>query len=238
MRWPDGNLVLGVFQERLHRFGATVTVKGRQEYCHVTNSGRLRELLIPGATVALVDHGRPSQKPFRKTRYAVRLSKYRKKWVCIEANMAPRLLWEGWKKGLVPPLTDYDELKAEVPLDAHTRFDFRGHNSKTGETTWIEVKCVTLVKDGRAFFPDSPSTRASKHLMELMKLSLRPRTKCFVFFILQNPYGLSISPKDDTDPLFGQTLRKTARSKVIVKAFQTQIDLRGAKLMEEIPVLL
>ena len=56
MKWPDGPLVIGTFIERLHRFGATVEVKGKKEYCHVTNSGRLRELLFPGAKVALVDH--------------------------------------------------------------------------------------------------------------------------------------------------------------------------------------
>ena len=89
MNWPDSPLVLGTFKERLHRFGAMVQVQGRREYCHVTNSGRLRELLYPGAKVALVDH-LPQLKtknsklsPPRKTRYAVRLAYYRKKWVCI-----------------------------------------------------------------------------------------------------------------------------------------------------------
>jgi sugar fermentation stimulation protein A len=242
MNWPEGKLVFGVFRERLHRFGATVRVKNRLEYCHVTNSGRLRELLFPGAQVVLVDHLsaplHPSRPP-RKTRYAVRLAFYRKKWVCIEANIAPKLLAEAWKKKRIPELLAYDQLKAEVPLNSHTRFDFQAKNSRTGENAWIEVKCVTLVDEkGVARFPDAPSERASKHLRELMALSRRTKTKCFVFFILQNAYGQAVGPKDDTDPLFGKTLRQAACGKVQLAAYRAQVSLKGASLEKSIPVLL
>ena len=232
-------MVEGLFQERLHRFGAMVKVRGRLEYCHVTNSGRLRELLYPGARVALVDHGLTKRKGLpRKTRYSVRLALYRKKWVCIEANMAPKLLEEAWRKGLVPSLAGFDQLKAEVPLDARTRFDFRATDSKTGETAWIEVKCVTLVgAGGVARFPDAPSERASKHLRELMALSRRARTRCFVFFILQNPWGRAVGPKEDTDPLFAKTLRKASRSKVSLGAFRARVGWKGARLERPIPLL-
>jgi sugar fermentation stimulation protein A len=242
MKWPDGPLVIGTFVERLHRFGATVLVKGRKEYCHVTNSGRLRELLYPGAKVALVDHQDQklaNAKAPRKTRYAVRLAYYKKQWVCIEANIAPKLLKEAWNQGKVKSLKGYDQLQAEAPLNAHTRFDFQARNTKTGEKAWIEVKCVTLVDEkGLGHFPDAPSDRASKHLRELMVLSRKPNTKCFVFFILQNPLGRGVTPKDDTDPLFGKTLRQTAKTKVQVAAFQTAVSLKGAEIIKIIPVWL
>jgi len=236
MNWPEQPLILGTFKQRLHRFGAIVQVRGRREYCHVTNSGRLRELLYPGAKVALVDHGR---REGRKTRYAVRLAYYRNKWVCIEANVAPKLLQESWQKGLIPSLATYDRLKPEVHLDRHTRFDFHAENSRTGEKAWIEVKCVTLVGEkGVALFPDAPSERASKHLRELMRLAKRPKTKCFVFFILQNPLGRAVGPKDDTDPLFGKTLRRASRNRVQLRAYRAEMDLRGACLRKEVKVLL
>jgi sugar fermentation stimulation protein A len=242
--WPDSPLVMGTFVERLHRFGARVRVHGREEYCHVTNSGRLKELLYPGAKVALVDHFSPPRpknaklKPIRKTRYAVRLAYYRKKWVCIEANIAPLLLKEAWQKGLVEELKAYDHLQAEVPLNAHTRFDFRAQNSRTGERAWIEVKCVTLVDEKKiARFPDAPSERATKHLKELMLLSRQPHTRCFVFFILQNPFGTALGPKDDTDPVFGATMKKALKSKVGLRAYRARVDLRGARLAHSVPVL-
>jgi sugar fermentation stimulation protein A len=242
MHWPDGPLVLGTFIERLHRFGATVEVAGKKEYCHVTNSGRLRELLCPGAQVALVDHRNDklaNSKAPRKTRYAVRLALHKKKWVCIEANIAPKLLMEAWKAGKVPSLKGYDQLQAEVALNAHTRFDFQARNTKTGEKAWVEVKCVTLVDaQGIGHFPDAPSERASKHLRELMELSREPKTKCFVFFILQNPLGKGVTPKDDTDPTFGKTLRQTTKTKVRIEAYRAEISLKNAKLIEKIPVLL
>lgn len=222
-----------------------VKVAGCKEYCHVTNSGRLRELLVPGARVALVDHGRQPRpqglksKTLRKTRYAIRLASYREKWVCIEANIAPKLLKEAWQAGSITDLREYDKLQAEVPLDAHTRFDFLAENSKTGAKAWIEVKCVTLVdQKGAGWFPDAPSERASKHLRELMALSRKPKTKCFVFFVLQNPFGKSVSPKEDTDPLFGKTLRETARSRVQLRALRARVGLKSAQIEKPVPVLL
>ena len=241
--------------ERLHRFGAFVKVRGRKEYCHVTNSGRLKELLVPGAKVALVDH--LPQLNLRKTRYSVRLAFYHGKWVCIEANIAPRLVQEAWKQGRILELKDYDQLKAEVPLNKHTRFDFRAWNSKSGALAWIEVKCVTLV-DGRKAgrFPDAPSERASKHLRELMALARpagppklqrsgkpgrrarKPQTKCFVFFVLQNPLGRWVGPNDGTDPLFGETLRKASKSGVGIRAWRARIGLKSSEIVEPVPVLL
>jgi sugar fermentation stimulation protein A len=245
MIWSDGPLVTGIFMEHLHRFGAWVMVRGRKEYCHVTNSGRLRELLYPGAKVALVDHlpkSKISNSKFkipRKTRFAVRLAFYRGKWVCVEANIAPKLLREAWKKGLVPELAYYDRLQAEVPLNRHTRFDFQAENSRTGEKAWVEVKCSTLVDHkGIGRFPDAPSARATKHLQELMAQVKRPKTKCFVFFIAQNPHGKAVAPKDDTDPIFGKTLRKADRSGVILGAFCVRVSRRGARLDRMVPVLL
>lgn len=230
MKWPDPPLVLGVFQERLHRFGARVKVRGHVEYCHVTNSGRLRELLHPGATVALVDHRGKSRTP-RKTRYSIRLARYRGKWVCIEANIAPRLVREAWEKGRLPALRGFDDLQAEVPLDRHTRFDLLAKNSRSGRKAWIEVKCVTLVeKGGRGFFPDAPSERASKHLRELMVLRRKPKTHSLVFFVLQNPLGRSVSPKEDTDPVFGETLRRARKAGVECIVLRTRVDLRGAEV--------
>jgi sugar fermentation stimulation protein A len=244
LKWPESPLVLGTFVERLHRFGAIVKVRGRKEYCHVTNSGRLKELLYPGAKVGLVDHFqlfkiKNSKLKFRrKTRYAIRLAYYREKWVCIEANIAPRLLKEAWQEGRIPELGSYDRLQAEVPLNAHTRFDFFAENSRNGGKAWIEVKCVTLVGEkGIGLFPDAPSERASKHLRELMALSLKPKTKCFVFFVLQNPWGKAVGPKDDTDPVFGQTLRKASKSRVVLKALRARVEWGGAKIEKPVPVV-
>lgn len=235
---------MGIFMERLHRFGSIVRVHGRKEYCHVTNSGRLRELLYPGARVALVYHlGQPKTKnsklkTIRKTRYSVRLAFYRNRWVCIEANIAPQLLKEAWQKGQVKELKSYDHIRSEVPLNAHTRFDFLAQNSKTGEQAWIEVKCVTLVDEKKiARFPDAPSERATKHLKELMLLSRKPKTQCFVFFILQNSFGTAVGPKNDTDPIFGETMKKASRSKVTLKAYRARVNLKEARLTHSVPIL-
>lgn len=173
----------------------------------------------------------------RKTRFSIRLARFRGNWVCIEANIAPRLLKESWEEGRIPQLSSYDSLRPEVSLNAHTRFDFLAENSRTGTKAWIEVKCVTLVeKDGTARFPDAPSERASKHLRELTSLVHRPKTRCLVFFILQNPKGKTVGPKEDTDPDFGKNLRKAYQGGVRLVAFRARVNLRGSRLEKEIPV--
>ncbi len=91
---------------------------------------------------------------------------------------------------------------------------------------------------GTARFPDAPSERASKHLRELMALARKPRTRCFVFFILQNPWGEAVGPKDDTDPLFGKTLRKALQSKMAVRAWKAGISWKGAVLRKAVPIRL
>jgi sugar fermentation stimulation protein A len=238
MRWPEKQLTEGVFLERLHRFGAQVRVNGRKEYCHVPNSGRLRELLYPGAGIILVDHGSPGSRN-RKTRFSVRLARHRGKWVCIEANIAPLLLKEAWEKNQIPELKAYDQLKAEVPLNAHTRFDFKGTNRATGQTAWVEVKCATLVeKDGTARFPDAPSERASKHLRELMELAQKPKTQALVFFVVQNPHASAVRPKEDTDPLFAETLRQASHKNVYLGAYLAKINLKGAAILRPLKVRL
>ncbi len=241
MRWKRHKLIQGLFRERLHRFGATVSVDGRDAYCSVTNSGRLRELLFPGNQLALRDHGTglTAAGTKRKTRYSIHLAKFKGAWVSIEANLAPKLLQEAWEKGRVPELKRYDILKAEVPLGPRTRFDFQARNSRTGEVAWIEVKCCTLVgPDGVGRFPDAPSERASKHLRELMHLLKQEKTKSFAVFILQNPLGNAVAPKDDTDPVFGQTLRKAAKEGVTLLAWRAKVTLSGAELDRPVPVLL
>jgi len=241
MRWKNFKLVQGRFRERHHRFGAAVTVGGRDAYCSVTNSGRLRELLFPGNRVALRDHGNAltAAGKKRKTRYSIHLAKFKGRWVSIEANLAPKLLQEAWEKGRIPELKAYDRLEAEVPLDPHTRFDFQARNTRTGEIAWIEVKCCTLVGlDGLGRFPDAPSERATKHLLELIHLSKRKKTKSFAVFILQNPLGKAMAPKDDTDPIFGRTLRKAAKEGVTLLAWRARVTLTGAELDRPVPVLL
>ena len=174
----------------------------------------------------------PRGKPVRPVIPSVWPITEKKMEVCIEANVAPKLWDEAWSQGRIPELRAYGLLKAEVPLNRHTRFVFQAQGSiPPGKKAWIEVKCVTLVDDqGLGRFPDAPSDRASKHLRELMFLSRGSKTECFVFFILQNETGRAVGPKDDTDPLFGKTLRAAARSKVRLLAWRARIDLKGARL--------
>ncbi|MDO4483404.1 MAG: DNA/RNA nuclease SfsA [Clostridia bacterium] len=186
------------FLYRSNRFIAHCLLNGEEVVCHVKNTGRCRELLIPGCTVWLEE----SNDPKRKTRFDL---------VCVSSrgyvvnmdSQAPNRVFEEWAAagglGFVP-----DTLKREVTF-GQSRFDFSlQHDGKAG---FAEVKGVTLFDDeNRAFFPDAPTERGVKHIRELIAAK-EADYESAICFVLQRDNIISVSPNDITHPAFGDTLR-------------------------------
>src|SRR5690606_26277464 len=135
-------------------------------------------------------------------------------WVCIDALLA-NLFAEGLlRHGLVPNIPT-GLLQAEVSLE-NSRFDFRIIDEE-GHQHMIEVKSVNLVDEGKALFPDAPTTRGTKHLHELAKLQ-EEGVQTHILFIIQRGDAKSFSPHDQIDPLFSTALRNC-----VVKGSNVQI---------------
>lgn len=154
MKYP--NIYSGRFVLRHNRFSATVLVDGREEICHVKNTGRLRELLLPGALCYLVK----SENPTRKTAFDLVAVEKDEQVVNIDSQ-APNKVAGEYLATLFPDA----EIRAEVTY-GDSRFDFR---VKTEDTTWfVEVKGVTLKEGETALFPDAPTERGVKHIRHLI----------------------------------------------------------------------
>ena len=191
------------FRNRPNRFLAEVEVDGTIEIVHVKNTGRCKELLLPGADVWLDEPGNPN----RKTRYdlvAVRKSNG------ILINMdsqAPNQVAKEWLLA-----QDYDTVRPEYTF-GDSRIDF--YMERGGEQYLMEVKGCTLEVDGIGYFPDAPTERGIKHIRELIKAK-EAGYHAILAFVIQMDGIMEVRPNIDTHPEFGVAMEEARAAGVEV----------------------
>lgn len=216
MRYP--NIHTAVFIARPNRFIAQVMIDGAEHTVHVKNTGRCKELLIPGVKVWLVKSDHLS----RKTQYDLVAVEKNGKIINIDAQ-APNLLFQEWAQAgyFQEKLT---LLRAETTW-GNSRFDFYW---EAGERKgFVEVKGCTLERDGWCYFPDAPTERGVKHLEELIHVK-EAGMEATVCFVVQMDQANGFSPNDMTHPAFGTALRNAVRCGVqvlVLKCYVTPQEL-------------
>ena len=174
------NIVRGKFHSRPNRFIAKVYVDEVLETVHVKNTGRCKELLIPGAEVIL----EKSENPARKTKYdLIAVYKEGLGLVNIDSQLCNKVAGEWLAK------QDYDSIKPEYTYGA-SRFDF--YLEKGEEKYLVEVKGCTLEIDGIGYFPDAPTERGVKHVKELTA-AVEKGYHCAVAFVINAPSSPNLS---------------------------------------------
>lgn len=216
----------GIFLSRPNRFIAHVLVDGKEEVCHVKNTGRCRELLVPGArvTLSVSDH------PNRKTKYDLVAVWKGDTYINMDSQAPNHAAGEAlWR--LIPGAR---RVKGEV-THGESRLDFCVETEK--ETWFVEVKGVTLEKDGHALFPDAPTERGIKHLHTLVKC-VEEGHKAAALFVIQMKGVYSFSPHDAMHPAFGQALREAAQKGVEIWAYDCVVTENGMTIDQLIRVML
>lgn len=226
MHYP--NITPAVFQSRPNRFVAQVLLDGQPVTVHVKNTGRCRELLVPGARVWLARSGNPK----RKTAYDLVAVEKGTRLINMDAQ-APNKVFAEWAAAghFVPGLT---LLKPEC-RHGDSRFDF--YWEAGARRGFVEVKGVTLERDGAVYFPDAPTQRGIKHLHGLAAC-LAEGYEGAVCFVIQMAEADFFSPNDLTHPAFGQALREAARAGVQVLARCCTVTPDSLTLAQEVPVRL
>ena len=219
------NVRAAKFIDRPNRFIAHVELDGHTETVHVKNTGRCRELLVPGCTVYLEKGANPA----RKTAYD--LIAVDKGGILINMDaQAPNKVFHEWAAsgGFAPEVT---AIRPEYAYGG-SRLDFclDGHHL-------VEVKGVTLEQDGRCRFPDAPTERGTRHLHELIR-AVEEGYQATAFFVIQMENALDFAPNDDTDPAFGQALRQAARAGVEIAAYSCRVTPGSIEMDRPVPVLL
>ena len=227
----EGNTLEGVFRKRLTRFSAKVEVGGKIVECFLPNPGRLSELLFHGAKVILKEVFASG----RKTLYDIVGVYHGGTMVSVDSRLPNRLVYEALKNGDLPEFAGYKEVKPEQRYGC-AKFDFllEGLGLKP---CLLEVKSCTLVRDGIAMFPDAPTERGARHVLELVK-ALRDGYRAAVLFVVQGDDAHVFKPNDDLDPKFGRALRTAAKDGVEVYAYSASFTGRRLVLGEKIGVVL
>ena len=233
MRYP--NITPGVFVARPNRFIAHVEVEGAVQVCHVKNTGRCRELLVPGCRVYLTK----SDNPARKTLYdlvAVEKETEEGPLLINRDSQAPNRVFGEWAAAggfrralsLLRPETTY----------GNSRFDYYWEQSeKEPIRGFVEVKGVTLEEKGIVRFPDAPTLRGVKHLEELV-VAHEAGYETALCFIVQMEGMRYLEPNDLTHPEFGAAVRRAARAGVEVLAMECRVTPDSLTVARPIPVKL
>ena len=217
-------VVTGVFHSRPNRFIALVDVGGREEVCHVKNTGRCRELLLPGAQVVLS----VSDHPARKTKYVLVAVWNEGTGLVNMDSQAPNAA----AAELLPRLFPGAVIRAEQRCGL-SRFDFSLETEQG--VGYLEVKGCTLEREGHAYFPDAPTERGVKHLRELTELRRQGRCAA-VLFLVQMKGVHAFSPNDGTDPAFGAALREARGAGVEILCYDCLVTPESMIADQPVPV--
>lgn len=206
------NMVKGIFLSRPNRFIAHILLGGKEEICHVKNTGRCRELLQPGVTVWC----QYFENTNRKTKYDLIAVQKGERLINMDSQ-APNVAAKEWL--LSGGLGEISNVKAET-VHGDSRFDFSF--VKDGKRCFLEVKGVTLENAGVCAFPDAPTERGVKHLKGLTRAA-EDGFDAYVLFVIQMENVKYLHPNDATDPAFGSALREAAAVGVNLLAMDCRV---------------
>lgn len=222
------NVVPGRFVDRPNRFIAHVELNGQVQTVHVKNTGRCKELLIPGAVVYLEGNDDPN----RKTAWDLVAVEKNERLINMDAQAPNRVFGEWVREGkflpnvtLVRPETRYGDSRFDFYIEAGSKRHF------------VEVKGVTLEEDGVVRFPDAPTERGVRHLEELMSAH-DAGYECWICFVIQMSGVTWFEPNDRTHPKFGEVLRRVAQAGVHVLALECCVARDALEISGTVPVQL
>ncbi len=218
------NIVEGIFLERPNRFIAHCLIDGKEEICHVKNTGRCKELLVKDSTVYL----QKADNPNRKTKYDLISVQKGERLINMDSQIVNSVALE-----FIPELFhDITFVKPEYKY-GNSRFDI--YVETETDKIFIEVKGVTLENDGIVSFPDAPTQRGVKHLKELQK-AVTEGYRAYVLFIVQMSDVKYFEPNIKTHSEFAEELKKAKDNGVIPLAFDCAVTPDSIEIRK--PVLI
>lgn len=226
MRYPD--IVEGKFIDRPNRFVAHVEIHGHPETVHVKNTGRCRELLLPGSRVIL-NH---SDNPSRKTAYDL-VAVYKESLGLVNIDsQAPNQVMKEWLSA-----QGFDVIHPEYTY-GNSRMDFymeRLDAQEISERYLLEVKGCTLEKEGIGYFPDAPTLRGVKHLHELIKAA-GEGYRAMLAFVISMPKVTKVLPNVETHPEFGEALAEAKAAGVQILELPCAVTEDGLEIQSDVRI--
>lgn len=220
------NIIKGKFIERPNRFIAHVEVNGKIEICHVKNTGRCKELLIPGVTVFVQEHDNPK----RKTKFSLIGVIKGERIINIDSQIPNKAVHEWILKGDL--FKDVTLIKPEKTY-SKSRFDFYVETKE--KKIFMEVKGVTLEENSVVRFPDAPTERGIKHINELCDC-IKEGYEAYIIFVIQMKGVSYFEPNDETHKEFGDALRKAKKLGVNIIAVDCEVGEDSIEIADYVEV--
>ena len=226
----EGPLINAVFIERPNRFITIIEIGGEKHKSHLPDPGRLKELLIPGAS--LMVRPAPENKE-RSTAFTTIMVNLNGQWISLVSTLPNQFVKYSFQKNRIPIFQKYKLVRSEVTIRNH-RFDFLLIN-KSGKNFFLEVKSVTFVEDGIAKFPDAVTTRGMNHAKTLTDL-VKEGKFAGILFVCQRPDATLFEPMWDRDPMFSNVLFNAYKMGVKVWCITLNVSQTEISFNKEIPV--
>jgi sugar fermentation stimulation protein A len=199
---------------------------------HTNNTGRMRTCSDPGSRVFLSK----SDNPKRNLKYSLVLVEGPEgALVGVDTSLPGKLFIAAMARHGLPGLESYAVKAMEVTVAPGCRLDVELAGPRPA---YVELKNVTLMENGRLYFPDAVTVRGAKHLRELASLKASRECDAFAVFVVQRSDGAGLSPADHIDPNFGAVLREVATQGVVPLAYRAALTPQGATITEAIPIIL
>ncbi len=222
------NIVNGIFLSRPNRFIARVLINNEEKLAHVKNTGRCKELLIPGCKLTL-QHNDIST---RKTQYSVITVEKNNQLFNIDSQVPNQVVAEAIKDKQLFIEKDITFLKRESTF-LKSRFDIYFETTK--EKAFMEIKGVTLEKEGIALFPDAPTKRGTKHIYEMIE-AVKQGYSGYLFFLLQMTNCNYFTTNRQTDPEFAKALLIAKEKGVQILCYDSIVTKNGIDLNKKVPI--
>ncbi|WP_300382165.1 DNA/RNA nuclease SfsA [Clostridium sp.] len=228
----DKNIYEATFINRPNRFNANVLFKDKEIIVHVPNTGRCREILKEGTKVYL----REELNPTRKTNFDLIAAFKDDILINIDSQIPNKVVNEALINKKVKGLEKYIKIEKEKTF-GKSRFDFKLSNEDESEIYYLEVKGVTLEKDGRCKFPDAPTERGTKHLLELIEAK-RQGYKAGVLFLIQIENVFSFEANYERDPKFAEALKLAKENNVDIMVYNCIVEKDKIEINDIVDIIL
>lgn len=227
----EKNIYEAVFINRPNRFNAKVLLNGEEIVVHVPNTGRCKEILIEGSKVLLREENNPN----RKTKYDLIAAYKGDILINIDSQIPNKVVNEALLNKKIKKLEKFNIINREKTF-GKSRFDFM-LSTDNDEKYYLEVKGVTLEQNGECKFPDAPTERGAKHILELIEAK-KLGYGAGILFLIQLDNVKTFSPNDDTDPEFSNALRLAQESGVDIMVYNCTVEKDSIELKDKVNIIL
>jgi sugar fermentation stimulation protein A len=224
----ENKLIPGLFIKRYKRFFVDIKIKNKIITAHCPNTGSMLGLLNEGNKVWLTK----SLNLKRKLKYTLQIIEDKKSKVGVNTHLTNKIVHEALKKNLIKNFNQNIKINSEKVFGKKTRFDFFLENKNI--KTFLEVKNVTLNrKDKIAEFPDSITSRGTKHLNELM-IAEKKGFKAYLLFVIQREDCKKFEIAKDIDIEYANAIKKAIKHNVKILCYDCKFSSKGIVLNKEI----